>query len=72
MEYPIEGVLYQHFKGGLYTVLYIALDTSTEKENVVYRSVVDGRVFTRPLENWNEDVNVENTTKKRFKKYGEV
>lgn len=71
-QFPKEGLLYRHFKGGSYTVLHIALDTETEKQTVVYRSVTDGKIFTRPLNIWLEDVSYENTIVKRFKKYGEI
>ena len=69
---PEEGVLYKHFKGGLYTVLHIAFDTEEEEKTVVYRSVTDGKIFTRLLRNWSEEVYYENALVQRFKKYGEI
>ncbi len=46
------GCRYRHFKGGIYLVTDIALDTETEEPVVIYRKLVDsGTAYTyaRPL-----------------------
>ena len=44
--------LYQHYKGGLYHLIYEATDEATEASVVVYRSLADGRVWVRPRASW--------------------
>lgn len=41
--------VYQHWKGGFYRVLFVAFDSADILEYVVvYMSMTDGRVWTRP------------------------
>lgn len=54
---PQRGDLFQHFKGGFYLVLEIALNVDDETSHVVYTPLYDphqGKVVTRPLSNWLE------------------
>lgn len=45
--------VYRHFKGNLYRVLAVALNTETEEQMVVYQDVVNtDKVFVRPLDNF--------------------
>lgn len=45
--------VYKHFKGNLYRVLAVALNTETEEQMVVYQDVVNtDKVFARPLDNF--------------------
>jgi hypothetical protein len=47
--YPIQGV-FRHYKGGLYTVLFVArLSEARETEVVVYVSHTNGSIWVRPL-----------------------
>lgn len=46
-----EGGVYLHFKGGIYTTVCEATEESTLRQVVVYRGV-DGKVWTRPRENF--------------------
>ena len=57
-----EGNLVQHFKGGVYKILYIATDTTTMEESVVYESELDGKVWVRSLKEFSETI-----TRPRFK-----
>lgn len=41
-----EGSLYRHFKGSIYKVLFIAYDSETSDQVVVYESI-DGVRFVR-------------------------
>lgn len=64
--------LYRHFKGGYYIVHSVATVESTGEQVVIYQSLQDGRVWTRPLSVFQEPVpeNKENPTgqKLRFEK----
>lgn len=48
--------IYRHFKGGYYVVLSVATDEPTGDEVVVYQSLQDGKVWTRPLSVFQEPV----------------
>lgn len=49
--------VYRHFKGNLYRVLAIALNTETEEKMVVYQDVVNtDKVYARPLDNFTSKV----------------
>lgn len=39
---------YQHFKGGIYEVLFEAIDSETAEPVVVYRNVDSGHYWVRP------------------------
>lgn len=45
-----RGERYRHFKGGLYRIEHVALCSETQRSIVVYRALSDGRVWTRPLD----------------------
>lgn len=49
-------VIYRHFKGGYYLVLGVATEEATGEHTVIYQSLKDGRVWTRPYEVFNEEV----------------
>ena len=59
---PIPEIhsLYRHYKGGEYIVLGVGTHTETKEKMVVYASLSYGTVWTRPLEIWNQFVNVPN------------
>lgn len=48
--------LYRHFKGGYYIVHSVATVESTGEQVVVYQSLQDGRVWTRPVSVFQEPV----------------
>ena len=65
----IEPGVYQHYKGGYYLVLFVAQNTETEDEEVVYQSLSgDLRVWTRPLQMFLENVEHEGNSVQRFRK----
>lgn len=43
--------VYQHYKGGVYTALYLAIDDDTGREVVIYRGD-DRRVWSRPSDSF--------------------
>lgn len=52
------GMIWKHFKGGLYRVIDIVRDSETLKLSVVYTEhpVSHGPPWVRPLSNWYEQV----------------
>lgn len=69
--YPEIGKVYKHYKGGEYEVITMAKHTETGEDMVVYKSLIFGTVYTRPLSIWNEgvidgDAAIQPTILKRF------
>ena len=59
--------IYRHFKGNLYRLLHIAKHSETLEPMVVYRALYgDGGLWTRPLSMWNDTVERDGKTYKRF------
>ncbi len=60
---------YRHFKGKEYEVVGIARHSETEAPMVVYRPLYgDGGLWVRPAEMWNETVQRDGKTHKRFER----
>ena len=58
---------YRHFKGNEYEVLYLAKHSETEEPMVVYRALYGERgVWVRPAVMWNETVERDGKTFRRF------
>ncbi len=58
---------YRHFKGNEYEVIHIAKHSETLENMVVYRALYgDGGVWVRPESMWNETVERDGQTFKRF------
>lgn len=58
---------YRHFKGNEYTVLGIAKNSETLEDMVIYRAEYGEReVWVRPASMWNESVERDGKTFKRF------
>ncbi|MBQ8295536.1 MAG: DUF1653 domain-containing protein [Clostridia bacterium] len=58
---------YRHFKGKEYEVLGVAKHSETLEEMVVYRALYgDGAVWVRPVSMWNETIEHNGETVKRF------
>ena len=58
---------YRHFKGNEYEVLCIAKHSETQEVMVVYRALYGERgVWVRPASMWNETVERDGKTYKRF------
>ena len=58
---------YRHFKGNEYEVLHIAKNSENLEDTVVYRALYgDKEVWVRPALMWNETVERDGKTYKRF------
>lgn len=66
VEYPIPGVLYKHYKGGIYEFLFMTTHTETKEVLVIYKSVLFGSYYARPLDSWN---GVTDDGQKRFDRH---
>ena len=63
---------YRHFTGKEYEVLGIARHSETEEELVVYRALYgDFGLWVRPVSMWNETVERDGKTFRRFTYIGE-
>ena len=63
---------YSHFKGKEYEVLGVARHSETEEELVVYRALYgDFGLWVRPVSMWNETVERDGKTFRRFTYIGE-
>lgn len=63
---------YRHFKGNEYEVLGVAKHSETEEELVVYRALYgEGGLWVRPTAMWNELVERDGQTFRRFTRVGE-
>ena len=66
VEFPAVGGVYVHYKGGRYEVITLCTHTETDEVLVIYKSLLFGTVYARPLENWNTEVVVDSRKCKRF------
>ena len=58
---------YRHFKGNEYEVLHIARHSETGEDMVVYRALYgEGEVWVRPAWMWNETIDREGKSFRRF------
>lgn len=63
---------YRHFKGKEYEVLGVARHSETKEELVVYRALYgDFGLWVRPVSMWNETVERDGKTFRRFTYIGE-
>ena len=63
---------YRHFKGKEYEVLDVARHSETDEELVVYRALYgDFGLWVRPVSMWNETVERDGKTFRRFTYIGE-
>lgn len=70
-KYPVEGpATHRHYKGGLYRFLYYGYSEASVATVVVYQSLQDGAVWTRPREDF-EAVVDKKTKLLRFTPIGE-
>ena len=68
----IQPGRYRHFKGKEYEVLGIARHSETEEELVVYRALYgDFGLWVRPVSMWNETVERDGKTFRRFTYIGQ-
>ena len=67
MEEKIVPGRYRHFKGNEYEVIGLARHSETTEEMVVYRALYgDGGLWVRPAGMWNETVERDGKTYRRF------
>lgn len=72
MSETIKPGRYRHFKGKEYEVLYIATHSETREKMVVYRALYGERgVWVRPASMWNEVIERDGKTYRRFTYIGE-
>ena len=65
----IQPGRYRHFKGNEYEVLTIARHSETTEPMVVYRALYgDGGTWVRPADMWNETVERDGKTFRRFER----
>lgn len=63
---------YRHFKGNEYRVLYVAKHSETLEDMVVYQALYgEGGIWVRPASMWNENVERDGKTFRRFTYIGE-
>lgn len=63
--------IYEHYKGKLYEVIDSAKHSETLEEMIVYRALYDDyRLWTRPLEMFFEDIEINGVTRERFRYLG--
>lgn len=68
--YPEIGRKYRHYKGGLYEVITLATHSETQEPLVIYKSLLFGSVYARPLSMWFDLVEGERFTTTRFSTVG--
>lgn len=63
---------YRHFKGNEYEVIAIAKHSETTENYVVYKALYgDSGIWVRPASMWNETIERDGVTYKRFTYIGE-
>lgn len=63
---------YRHYKGGEYRVLYVAKHSETLEPMVVYQALYGEQgIWVRPASMWNETVERDGKTFRRFTYIGE-
>lgn len=61
--------IYRHYKGGIYNVLGYGEHTETNEEVVIYEDT-GGRLWTRPVKMFSEEIEVNGQKVKRFQHIG--
>jgi hypothetical protein len=67
--YPKKGEVYKHYKGDRYEVTGLAIHSNDDIWMVVYKPLyenADAELFTRPLSEWDEEVEYEGVMTRRF------
>ena len=59
--------IYKHYKGNMYELLYIANHSETLEKMVVYKALYgEGEIWVRPASMWDEEIEINGKTVKRF------
>ena len=67
----ISLATYRHYKGNLYEFVGFAVNSETLEDMVIYKALYgEGKTWVRPLAMWNEFVDVNGKTVKRFELIG--
>ena len=68
---PIPLSIYRHYKGNLYEVIGFAKHSETFEDMVVYKALYgDGGTWVRPLAMWDNPIEFDGNTVKRFEFVG--
>lgn len=62
----IIGKKYRHYKGGLYSVINIAVHTETDDVLVIYKGVDSNKTWARPIDMFEDMVESDGKIIKRF------
>lgn len=63
----IKKGTYKHYKGNMYQVLHIANHSETLEKMVVYKALYgEGEIWVRPASMWEEEIEINGKTVKRF------
>jgi len=69
---PIQPGIYRHYKGNLYEVTGFATHSETLEEMVIYKALYGEQgAWVRPLSMWENPIEVDGKTVKRFEYVGE-
>lgn len=60
-QYPEIGGVYQHYKGGKYEVLTMATHSESKEALVIYKSIMFGSIYARPLSIWFDVIKTDST-----------
>jgi hypothetical protein len=66
----IQPGLYEHYKGGRYEVISVAVHSETHEMLVVYRSLTDSQTWVRPLTMFAESIWAVGRFVPRFRRVG--
>ena len=71
--HEIKLGIYQHYKGNTYKVLHIAKHSETLEDMVIYQDInAPDKIWARPVSMWNDDIEIDGKTVKRFKLMEEI
>jgi hypothetical protein len=70
---PIQLGIYRHYKGNDYEVIGFSKHSETLEDMVVYKTLYGERgTWVRPSSMWNNTINIDGKTVKRFEYVGEA